>query len=626
MEEGDPAGGKAPAAAFLGIERSISGKRWRDRLDDPPRGSASEAGERAALALAQRHGLPEIVGRVLAARGVAPDDVDDFLNPTLKALLPDPFHLRGMAAAVERLVRAINAGETVAVFGDYDVDGATAAALLVRFFAALGRSTPVYIPDRIAEGYGPNLPAFEKLKAGGASVVITVDCGTTAFEALAGAAEAGIEVIVIDHHVAEPRLPPACAVVNPNRLDKTSPHGQLAAVGVTFLLVVALNKALREACWYGEGHAEPDLRAWLDLVAVGTVCDVVPLTGVNRGLVAQGLKVLARRGNAGLAALADVARLNERPETYHAGFILGPRINAGGRIGEPGLGVRLLTADDPGEARLIAERLDGYNTERQRIEAEVLEQAAALAEPQASRPVVLVAGEGWHPGVIGIVAGRLRERFDRPCCVVALSDGIGKGSGRSVPGVGLGPAVVAAHQAGHLINGGGHIMAAGFTVARDRIEAFREFITDHVVHQLGGNDLVAQMGFDGVLTPAGATVDLVALLESAGPFGAGNARPRFAFPGVRVIRADVVGGDHVRCVVQGLDGGPRIAAIAFRAADSPLGRALLTGRSAPLHLAGHIRADRWNGGVAAQLIIEDAAYPSALYEQVRGPYEIATDS
>lgn len=590
-----------PGAAFLGVDRSIAGKRWRDRLGD----------ERAAVTLAQKFGLPEIIGRVLAARDVAPEDVETFLNPTLKALLPDPSHLLGMDDAVDRLVRAINGGETVAVFGDYDVDGATSAALLVRFFTALGRRTPVYIPDRISEGYGPNLPALTKLKEDGASVVITVDCGTTAIDALQGAADAGIDVIVLDHHVAEPRLPPACAVVNPNRLDETSPHGQLAAVGVTFLLVVALNRALRDAYWFGEGHAAPDLLSWLDIVALGTVCDVVPLTGLNRALVSQGLKVLARRANIGLAALADVAGLDERPGAYHAGFILGPRVNAGGRVGDAGLGVRLLTTEDPQEARAIAERLDGHNRERRQIEADVLEQALELAEQRAEDPVILVAGEGWHPGVIGIVAGRLRERFNRPSCVVALDGGMGKGSGRSVPGIGLGPAVIAAHQAGLLVNGGGHAMAAGFTVARDKIPELHAFLTDHALWQLGGAEMIADLKLDGALTPGGATVDLVEMLEQVGPFGAGNARPRFAFPAVRVVKADVVGGDHVRCVLAGQDGRARLKAIAFRVVDTALGRALLSAGGAPLHVAGSLRPDNWSGKSSVQLVVEDAAHPVA---------------
>ena len=511
-----------------------------------------------------------------------------------------------MDAAVERLMRAITDGETIGVFGDYDVDGATSAAVLVRFFEALGRPVLVYIPDRVREGYGPNIDGLMRLKDDGASVVVTVDCGITAHAPLAAAAEAGLDVIVVDHHVGEPDLPVACAVVNPNRIDETSPHGQLAAVGVTFLLVVALNRALRDAFWYGEGHAEPDLMAWLDLVALGTVCDVVPLTGVNRALVAQGLRVMARRANAGIAALADVARLDARPDSYHAGFVLGPRVNAGGRIGEAGLGVRLLTTNDAGEAAAVAARLDEYNRERQAVEAAVLE--AAMADAEADQgSVVMVAREGWHPGVIGIVAGRLRERFNRPACVVALDGNLGKGSGRSVPGVALGPAVIAAHQAGLLVNGGGHAMAAGFTVEAARLAEFKDFLADHIARQTDGAAPVAELRLDGALSPAAATVELIETLDRVGPFGAGNARPRFALTGVRVVKSDIVGENHVRCFLAAPAGGTRLKSIAFRAAGTPLGAALLDTAGTTLHVAGHLGIDRWRGNNAAQLMIEDAA-------------------
>ena len=586
----------ADARAFLGVENSLSGKIWRARLDD----------DRAALALAHRADMPEIVARVLAARGVGVDEIDEFLHPSLRASLPDPAHLKDMDAAVERLMRAITDGETIGVFGDYDVDGATSAAVLVRFFEALGRPVLVYIPDRVREGYGPNIDGLMRLKDDGASVVVTVDCGITAHAPLAAAAEAGLDVIVVDHHVGEPDLPVACAVVNPNRIDETSPHGQLAAVGVTFLLVVALNRALRDAFWYGEGHAEPDLMAWLDLVALGTVCDVVPLTGVNRALVAQGLRVMARRANAGIAALADVARLDARPDSYHAGFVLGPRVNAGGRIGEAGLGVRLLTTNDAGEAAAVAARLDEYNRERQAVEAAVLE--AAMADAEADQGcVVMVAREGWHPGVIGIVAGRLRERFNRPACVVALDGNLGKGSGRSVPGVALGPAVIAAHQAGLLVNGGGHAMAAGFTVEAARLAEFKDFLADHIARQTDGAAPVAELRLDGALSPAAATVELIETLDRVGPFGAGNARPRFALTGVRVVKSDIVGENHVRCFLAAPAGGTRLKSIAFRAAGTPLGAALLDTAGTTLHVAGHLGIDRWRGNNAAQLMIEDAA-------------------
>jgi len=585
--------------AVLGVERSLTGKRWRARLDD----------DRAAAVLAQRLDLPEIVARVLAARGVSADDAEAFLNPTLRALLPDPSHLIDMDAAVARIVRALTTGETIGVLGDYDVDGATSAALLVRFLGALGRTVPVCIPDRMTDGYGPNARALAELTAAGATLVITVDCGTTAFGPLEGAVAAGLDVVVVDHHVAEPRLPRGCLVVNPNRADETSPHGQLAAVGVTFLLVVAVNRALRRSFWYGEGHAEPGLMGWLDLVALGTVCDVVPLTGVNRALVAQGLRVMAERANPGIAALADAARIDRRLDAWHAGFALGPRVNAGGRVGEAGLGVRLLATDDADEARALAARLDGYNRERQDIERAVLDAALDQAERQAAdgARLILAAGEGWHAGVIGIVAGRLRERFDRPACVVALEGGVGRGSGRSVRGVALGPAVIAARQAGLVENGGGHAMAAGFTVAAARLAALHDFLGQEVDRQLGGTPPVPSLGLDGALDVAAATPDLLESLERLGPFGAGNARPRFAVASARIVNARIVGADHVSCILTGADGGGRLKAIAFRAVGSPLGRALLATAGSSLHFAGQLRLDAWQGRCQAQLVIDDAA-------------------
>jgi single-stranded-DNA-specific exonuclease len=598
-------GGAVTAEAFLGVERSLLGRRWRARGGE----------ERAGLAIAQRLALPEIVGRLLAGRGIAPEAAESFLSPTLRELLPDPSRFLDMDKAADRLARAVQAGESIAVFGDYDVDGATSSALLARFFAAVGKPIRVYIPDRMKEGYGPNLPALLALQAEGARLVITVDCGITAFEPLAAAAAAGLEVIVVDHHVAEPRLPAAVAVVNPNRLDETKGHGQLAAVGVAFLLAVAVNRALRRAGWYGAGRAEPDLKRWLDLVALGTVCDVVPLTGINRALVAQGLKVMAGRGNTGLAALADVARLSEPPGSYHAGFLLGPRVNAGGRVGEAGLGARLLVTEDEIEAREFARRLDGYNTERRLIEEQV--QAAAIAqfegpEVQARMApgLVFAAARGWHAGVIGIVASRLKERYGRPACVVAI-DGegegtVGKGSGRSVAGIDLGSAIIAARQAGLLINGGGHAMAAGFTVAGGRLDALREFLAERLGAGLDGEPPRAVLDVDGALQPGAATAELLALLERLAPYGSGNAEPRFVLPAVRVVFADPVGEDHIRCVIAGSDGS-RLKAMAFRCRDSELGRILMTPAGSALHLAGHLRLNRWQGREEVQLLIEDGA-------------------
>jgi len=581
--------------AFLGVEKSFGGKRWE----------AAETDERLGLTLAQRHNLPEIVGRVLAARGIGVDGIDDFLHPQLRRLLPDPSQFLDMDVAASRLVDAISAGEKVAVFGDYDVDGATSSALLKRYFRAVGSDVEIYIPDRMAEGYGPNLPALLKLKEHGAVVVITVDCGIVAFEALEGAKDAGLEVIVLDHHLAEPRLPAAVAVVNPNRVDDPNPNKHLAAVGVTFLSVVALNRALRAQGWF-KNREEPDLMQWLDIVALGTVCDVVPLTGVNRAFVTQGLKVMGTRQNEGIAALADVAGLTEHPAAYHAGFVFGPRVNAGGRVGESWLGASLLTTTDRTEAADFAKRLDAYNLERRAIEAECLEAAIEAVAVGPTRNFAYAAAEGWHPGVIGIVAGRLRERFDRPACVVAYENGLGKGSGRSVKGFDLGAAVVAARQEGLLEGGGGHAMAAGFSVLRAKEEAFLAFMESRIEAFAGSEGLVARYRIDGALQPAGADQAMIQSLERLGPFGAGNAQPRFAFPAAQIVKAEPVGENHVRCFLTG-DSGGRLKAISFRSLDTPLGQALLNTRGLPVHVCGTLRLDRWQGRETPQLTIEDVA-------------------
>jgi single-stranded-DNA-specific exonuclease len=583
--------------AFLGVERSLSGRRWLARQGD----------ERQALALAQRLGLPEVVGRVLASRGVGLDEAETFLNPTLRDLLPDPGHLKGMDVAVARLVKAIQNGETIGIFGDYDVDGATSSALLSNAISDMGGRARVYIPDRIKEGYGPNAPALLRLKEEGVGVVVTVDCGTTAFEALEAAHHAGLDMIVVDHHVGEAALPAALAVINPNRLDETSPHGHLAAVGVAFLLAVGLNRGLKQAGWY-QGRTTPDLMRHLDLVALGTVCDVVPLVGVNRALVVQGLKVMARRANAGLAALADVAGVREKPDSYTLGYVLGPRVNAGGRVGEAELGTRLLSTLDPAEAAMIAQQLDGYNKDRQEIEAAVLLDAIEQVEgrPDDGRPLLVAVGENWHPGVIGIVAGRLKERYGRVACVVALEGGQGKGSGRSVSGLDLGSAIIAARQAGLLLAGGGHAMAAGFTVARERLGEFADFLAGRLQAQLDG-DLVPLLELDGALDAGAAGMELVETLSQVGPFGSGNPEPRFAIAGARIAKADVVGSGHVRLMLNGA-GGKRLKAIAFRAADSEMGHALLSSAGVSFHLAGTLRVDTWQGNSSVQLIVDDAAF------------------
>jgi single-stranded-DNA-specific exonuclease len=594
-------------AAFLDVERSITGRRWAARLSD----------ERLAFAMAQRHGLPDAICRLLAARDVPLEGVPDFLDPTLRKFLPDPAHLKDMGAAVERLVHAVQKGEKIVVFGDYDVDGATSSALLLRFFRSVGGDVGVYIPDRRKEGYGPNAPALLKLKEAGAAVVVTVDCGVTAFEPLLAARNAGLDMIVIDHHQAEMTLPEAIAVVDPNRIDDDSPHKQLAAVGVAFLLAVGVNRALRNAGWYGTSGAEsarpePDLRQWLDLVALGTVCDVVPLTGVNRALVRQGLQIMQRRGNAGLSALADVARLREAPGAYHLGFLLGPRVNAGGRVGQADLGARLLSSDDPNEVGALALRLDEFNSERRAIEREVLDQAIARIEgtygPERNGlpSVLVVESEGWHIGVVGIVASRLVERYGRPAFVVGMDGDVGKGSGRSVRGVDLGAAVIAARQKGLLINGGGHAMAAGITVAATVLPELARFLDGRIAPQLGAAPAVRELGIDAALAPAAATQDLVRMIEQAGPFGAGNALPRFALAGVRVNYAQTVGEGHVRCTLVGQERG-RVDAIAFRANQTTLGPALLDTARPVLHVAGALRIERYNGRETVKLQIDDAA-------------------
>jgi single-stranded-DNA-specific exonuclease len=586
-----------PRGALLGVERSFGGKRWHQRDCD----------ERCALELAQRLGLDEVVARLLAARGLQAEGAEDFLAPSLRRLLPDPSHLLDMDRAAARLAAAIVAGEPVAVFGDYDVDGATSAAVLQRFCRALGRPLRVYIPDRIAEGYGPNTAALERLAREGIKVVVTVDCGITAYEPLEAAKAIGLDVIVVDHHAAEARLPAAYAVVNPNRLDESSPHRQLAAVGVTFLLVVALNRRLRSEGFYGAGRAEPNLLSLLDLVALGTVADVVPLTGLNRVFVAQGLKVLAAGGNVGLQALLRVSRLDRQVRASHLGFQLGPRVNAGGRVGASDLGVRLLACDGEHEALQLAGQLDQLNSERQRIEAQVLDLALeAVTRTGDPAALVLAAGEGWHPGVIGIVASRLRERFELPALVVALDGATGKGSARSVPGLDLGRLVLQAREAGLLINGGGHPMAAGLTVARGNLVELAAFLNHRVAERLAQIAWKPALALDAVLQPAAAKAALVRQVERMAPFGVGNPEPRYAFTDLRLAHLELVGETHLRLALEAPDG-QRLSAIAFRAMDGPLGQALLARRGRGLYIAGRLELDLWRGGEAVQLVVEDAA-------------------
>ena len=582
------------AEPFLGVARSLRGRAWRERPGDA----------RAAAAMAQREGLSDLAARVLANRGVTPEAAAAFLKPQLRTSLPDPSCLADMDLAAERLADAAEAGETVAVFADYDVDGATSAALLTRFLEATGGKASVHVPDRVTEGYGPNEPAFERFAAEGRRLVLLVDCGTTAFGPLAHAAGLGLECVVLDHHLPEARLPEALAVVNPNRMDETGALGGLAAVGVVFLLVVAANRALRRRGHY-RFRPEPDLRVWLDLVALGTVADVMALTGLNRTFVARGLDVLAGRGNPGIAALLAAAGVERRPEAYHLGFVLGPRINAGGRVGEAGLGARLLATDDAGEAQRLAEILERLNRERRQVEADVL--AAALAtEPEEDAPFVLAVGEGWHPGVVGIVASRLVERFHRPALVGAREGDRIRGSARSIPGMPIGPAILAARDAGLLEAGGGHDMAAGFTLNEAQRAAFEAFLAGRLAPLAPAGRQAPTLDIDAGLSVAGATDGLLEHLTAVGPFGRGNPEPVFALPAVRVRHARIVGGTHVRVDLADA-GSKRLASIAFRAAETPLGRALLETDGRALHVAGTLRADDWRGAGAVQLVISDAA-------------------
>ena len=577
----------------FGVTHSLLGQRWQWRALD----------ERVAQQIAQAHGVPEVVARLLAARGTSFDDAADVLNPSLRHYLPDPSLFLGMDDAVARILAAIDKHERMVIFGDYDVDGATSTALLLRTLRSYGRDAGIYVPDRISEGYGPNVPALRKLAANGAKLVITVDCGVQSFEALEAAHEAGLDVIVVDHHIAATDLPVARAIVNPNRFDESDSarsFGHLAAVGVAFLLCVALNRARRAA-----GQSEAPLLDMLDVVALGTVCDVVPLTGLNRAFVTQGLKVMARREQLGLRTLMDIAGLQKAPDAGALGFHLGPRINAGGRVGASDLGVRLLTTDDEGEARQIASQLDSLNAERKAIEAIVLEQAMEKAEAQAGA-LAFVSGEGWHPGVVGIVASRIKEKLGKPAIVIALEAGIGKGSGRSISGVDLGAAVVAAKAEGLLINGGGHKMAAGLTAHEAALPALQALLEAQLETPVRAAQEAHALLLDASLAPGGATGELARAVQAAGPFGAGWPAPRVAIGPVSIVRADIVGADHVRVIASGSDGA-RLKAVAFRHAETPLGDALLNAGGRRFWLAGRLQHDDWNGRDEAELLLDDAA-------------------
>ena len=599
----------SPPGAFLGVETSARGNRWVERLD------ADESN--TATAIAQTQGVPELLARVIAARGATLASASDYFAPTLRTMMSDPASLQDMERASERLARAIREGERIAVFGDYDVDGAASAALLHRFISAHGLPPQIYIPDRMTEGYGPNVEAFEQLiTEAGAKLLVTVDCGTTSHAALARAKELGADVIVVDHHLADEALPEATAIVNPNRHDDLSGLGQLSAAGVTFMLLAATQRVLRRAGWYGAERSEPDLLGCLDLVALATVCDVVPLQGLNRAFVAQGLKVMGYRRNLGLRTLADTAGLTSQPTSYHLGFVLGPRINSGGRIGEAGLGARLLSCEDEIEAKQIAQVLERLNVERKATETAMLEEAMiradALMEANPETPILAVASDGWHKGIVGLIASRLAERFRRPALVICWDGkGEGTGSARSIPGVDIGHAVKHAMQSGLLLKGGGHPMAAGLTVKQDGFEALIEALGTNIAESVSMAGSNAELAVDGALMAASATPDLLSLLDQAGPYGNGNPEPRFAFAAHHCMAPKVVGGAHIRCTLRAPDGA-RIGAIAFRAAGTELGELLSQAAGRPLHVAGHLRRDNWGGREKIELAIEDAADPRKL--------------
>lgn len=575
---------------------SVLGKQWRLR----------EGAAQLGISLAQRLDVPEIVGRIMASRGIGLDEAADYLSPNL-ARLPDPSSFLDMDTAISRLMTAIENGEKIGIFGDYDVDGSCATALLVRYFHALNIAAELYIPDRLTEGYGPNEIAMKRLAKAGVKVLITVDCGSLAYAPMAKAAELGIDVIITDHHQTKPEKPACVALINPNRIDEDTPHTNLSGAGVAFMLLVGLNRALRHKGYFNGN--EPDLKQLLDLVAVSTVCDMVPVTGVNRILVDRGLKVMAARSNAGLRALADVSGVDAMPGTYHAGFLIGPRINAGGRISACDLGARLLSTTDLTEADTLAKRLHELNKERQEIEAQVLDEALQVAEKMYHDEMgaLVVAGEGWHPGVIGIVAARVKEKFHRPTFVISFDEnGVGKGSGRSIDGIDLGSAVLACGDL--LVGGGGHKMAAGLTVEKDKLAAFRQKLDELVLAQAARatrDVFIPHLSIDGALRPGAATLSFLGKLEKLEPFGVGNPEPRFAFTHVTVQGARIVGDGHLKLQLVDMDGG-RLDGIAFRAMQGELGPFLSNLKSRNVTICGKLRRNVWNGRETVQILVDDA--------------------
>ncbi|AJD41090.1 single-stranded-DNA-specific exonuclease [Rhizobium gallicum bv. gallicum R602sp] len=587
--------------AFLGVEKSVLDNRWVSRLD--------QAGQNRALAIAQVHGLPDLIARVLAGRGVGVDEALEFLDPTIRSLMPDPYTLTDCEKAARRLVGAIRRGENVAIFGDYDVDGAASSALMYRFLTHFGVKANIYIPDRIFEGYGPNPAAINQLIDNGAQLIVTVDCGSTSHEALGAAEKRNIDVVVVDHHQVTHDLPHCHALVNPNREDDLSGQGHLCAAGVVFLVLVAALRLLREA---GDKRIpKVDLLQWLDIVALATVCDVVPLKGLNRAYVVKGLVAARHQSNAGLTALFRKAGLSGPVTPYHFGFLIGPRINAGGRIGDAALGSRLLTLDDTGEAEVIAQRLDELNRERQAMEAAMLQEAEAEALAEygdgEGASVIVTARDKWHPGIVGLLAARLKEKFKRPAFAIAFDpSGRGTGSGRSINGFDMGRMVRAAVDEGLLLKGGGHAMAAGLTVEREKLGALRNFFTERAGKTVAALVANETLKIDGAIGASGATIELIDRLETAGPYGSGHSQPIFAVPAHRLRDARLVGDRHVKVTLEAMDGS-RLDGIAFRAADTSLGNLLLNSRGANLHVAGMLGAEHYQGARRIQLRVCDAA-------------------
>ena len=563
--------------------------------------------ERAVELLSQRYLLPFLISRIMVLRDILPDEVEDFLNPKISRLMPDPYVLKDMKKAAEKIADALEKQKRIGIIGDYDVDGATSTSVMKLFLRSVGIEPDVHIPDR-EEGYGPSKQAIDDFRAKGVDLLLTLDCGTTAFEPLEYAAELGIDVIVLDHHEAEVRLPKIYAVVNPKRLDEDNDYPYLkymAAVGVVFMTVTAVNRILRQRGFYQKGCAEPDLKKWLDLVALGTVCDVVPLKGLNRAYVCQGLKVMAQRQNVGLTVLMDKANLSEAPTAFHLGYVLGPRINACGRVGDAAMGNELLCCANDYQAHLLVDKLNEFNLARKDIENHVLLSAIEQLEgnPQ-TYPIAFVYGKDWHQGVIGIVAGRLKERYNVPSFVMSIESDEVKGSARSVPQVDLGALIIAAKEKGLITKGGGHTMAAGFSLSEDHLEAFRKFVGEYVVAHIGDEALTPVINIDGVLDAGGATVQLADALENLEPFGAGNPEPRLMLKGVKIVRPSLIGTGHVKCLLAS-DNGGMIKAIAFRVGDNQIGNALLTQGHGLFDVVGTLRHDRWNGRNEAQFIIED---------------------